>query len=103
MQHWSSGYDVRLTRGTSPVQSWDAVIFDFFFVRGKVINGGKIRKRERSYGVTVSTLDSESSDGGSNPPRTCFVMEMLGLLFKTNMRSAARTQPNVSQRSFYTI
>ena len=24
-QHWSSGYDVRLTRGRSPVQSWDAV------------------------------------------------------------------------------
>ena len=24
----------------------------------------------RSCGVTVSTLDSESSDGGSNPPRT---------------------------------
>ena len=26
----------------------------------------------RPYGVTVSTLDSESSDGGSNPPRTFF-------------------------------
>ena len=26
-QHWSSGYDVRLTRGRSPVQSWDAVLF----------------------------------------------------------------------------
>ena len=26
-----------------------------------------------SYGVTVSTLDSESSDGGSNPPRTFFI------------------------------
>ena len=25
--HWSSGYDVRLTRGRSPVQSWDAVFF----------------------------------------------------------------------------
>jgi hypothetical protein len=28
---------------------------------------------------------------------------MLGLLFKTNMRSAARIQQNVSQCSFYTI
>ena len=28
-QHWSSGYDVRLTRGRSPVQSWDAVFFSF--------------------------------------------------------------------------
>ena len=26
----------------------------------------------RSYGVTVSTLDSESSDRGSNPRRTFF-------------------------------
>ena len=26
----------------------------------------------RSCGVTVSTLDSESSDGGSNPPRTYY-------------------------------
>ena len=75
----------------------------FFFVHGKVIIGGKIRKRKRSYGVTVSTLDSESSDGGSNPPRTCFALEMLGLLFKMNMRSAARIQQNVSQCSFYTI
>ena len=25
-QHWSSGDDVRLTRGRSPVQSWDAVL-----------------------------------------------------------------------------
>ena len=25
-----------------------------------------------SYGVTVSTLDFESSDGGSNPPGTSF-------------------------------
>ena len=24
---WSSGYDVRLTRGRSPVQSWDEVFF----------------------------------------------------------------------------
>jgi hypothetical protein len=31
LQHWSSGYDVRLTRGRSPVQSWDAVLF-FGFV-----------------------------------------------------------------------
>jgi len=28
---------------------------------------------------------------------------MLGLLFKMNMRSAARIQQNVSQCSFYTI
>ena len=27
-------------------------------------------EERRSCGVTVSTLDSESSDGGSNPPRT---------------------------------
>ena len=31
-QHWSSGYDVRLTRGRSPVQSWDAVSLSFFSV-----------------------------------------------------------------------
>ena len=28
-QHWSSGDDVRLTRGRSPVQSWDAVFIRF--------------------------------------------------------------------------
>ena len=25
--HWSSGYDARLTRERSPVQSWDEVLF----------------------------------------------------------------------------
>ena len=30
----------------------------------------KVTEITRSCGVTVSTLDSESSDGGSNPPRT---------------------------------
>ena len=29
-QHWSSGYDVRLTRGRSPVQSWDEVFTAVF-------------------------------------------------------------------------
>ena len=28
-----------------------------------------------SYGVTVSTLDSESSDRGSNPRRTSYVLQ----------------------------
>ena len=28
---WSSGYDARLTRERSPVQSWDGVIFVFLF------------------------------------------------------------------------
>ena len=28
---WSSGYDARLTRERSPVQSWDGVIFMFSF------------------------------------------------------------------------
>ena len=27
---------------------------------------------QSSHGVTVSTLDFESSDGGSNPPGSCF-------------------------------
>ena len=26
--HWSSGYDARLTRERSPVQSWDEVLID---------------------------------------------------------------------------
>ena len=30
-----------------------------------------------SCGVTVSTLDSESSDGGSNPPRTFFDTKLM--------------------------
>jgi hypothetical protein len=30
------------------------------------------RRANRPCGVTVSTLDSESSDGGSNPPRASF-------------------------------
>ena len=29
-----------------------------------------------SYGVTVSTLDSESSDRGSNPRRTCYASQL---------------------------
>jgi hypothetical protein len=35
-----------------------------------IVSVGPIRFR--SYGVTVSTLDFESSDGGSNPPRTFY-------------------------------
>ena len=33
-QHWSSGYDVRLTRGRSPVQSWDAVFLQLSYFPG---------------------------------------------------------------------
>ena len=33
-----------------------------------------------SYGVTVSTLDFESNDGGSNPPGTFFYLRQFYLL-----------------------
>ena len=37
VQHWSSGYDVRLTRGRSPVQSWDAVLYFLYFISARVM------------------------------------------------------------------
>ena len=40
---------------------------------GLLLKRGRQLKHGWSYGVTVSTLDFESSDGGSNPPGTFFL------------------------------
>ena len=39
-----------------------------------VVVGVLVRERSWSYGVMVSTLDFESSDPGSNPGRTSFLL-----------------------------
>ena len=50
----------QITRRVMPVAStW-----------GRVVDTDRLVRFSWSYGVTVSTLDSESSDRGSNPRRT---------------------------------
>ena len=41
-------------------------------------SGARVLRISRSYGVTASTLDSESSDRGSNPRRTLFLQRHVG-------------------------
>ena len=41
-------------------------------------SGARVLRISRSYGVTASTLDSESSDRGSNPRRTLFLQHHVG-------------------------
>ena len=48
------------------MRHWDGVKIDIKFKK-------KTQLSYRSYGVTVSTHDSESCDPGSNPGRTFFL------------------------------
>ena len=53
--HWSSGYDVRLTRGRSPVQSWDDVVFVNYIFVG---NCKSKLSRAAFYAIIVRSLSS---------------------------------------------
>ena len=73
-QHWSSGYDVRLTRGRSPVQSWDAVLK--LLVSGvSSFRNMAWRQARRSIvrdSIVVSISACHADDPGSIPGRGVF-------------------------------